>query len=104
MLFLLPFIPAFLKEFILAITSGPIDTVGYTIESPAQTDTRAMTVATALFFMVGFLTCLNDVIIPHLKSIFMLSYAEALLVQFCVLLVLFCVQLSGWEAGGLAGI
>ena len=47
-----------------------------------ETDTRAMTVATALFFMVGFLTCLNDVIIPHLKSIFELSYAEAMLVQF----------------------
>ena len=50
--------------------------------SPSQTDTRAMAVATALFFMVGFLTCLNDVIIPHLKSIFELSYAEAMLVQF----------------------
>jgi MFS transporter, FHS family, L-fucose permease len=41
-----------------------------------------MAVATGLFFMVGFLTCLNDVIIPHLKSIFELSYAEAMLVQF----------------------
>jgi FHS family L-fucose permease-like MFS transporter len=41
-----------------------------------------MAVATTLFFMVGFLTCLNDVIIPHLKSIFELSYAEAMLVQF----------------------
>jgi FHS family L-fucose permease-like MFS transporter len=50
--------------------------------APIETDTRAMTVATALFFMVGFLTCLNDVIIPHLKSIFELSYAEAMLVQF----------------------
>jgi hypothetical protein len=41
-----------------------------------------MTVATPLFFMVGFITCLNDVIIPHLKSIFELTYAEAMLVQF----------------------
>jgi FHS family L-fucose permease-like MFS transporter len=41
-----------------------------------------MTVATALFFMVGFITCLNDVIIPHLKSIFELTYADAMLVQF----------------------
>jgi FHS family L-fucose permease-like MFS transporter len=47
-----------------------------------KTDTRAMSVATALFFMVGFLTCLNDVVIPHLKSIFDLNYSEALLVQF----------------------
>ena len=41
-----------------------------------------MSVATALFFMVGFLTCLNDVIIPHLKSIFELNYTESMLVQF----------------------
>jgi FHS family L-fucose permease-like MFS transporter len=32
--------------------------------------------------MVGFLTCLNDIVIPHLKSIFQLNYAEAMLVQF----------------------
>jgi FHS family L-fucose permease-like MFS transporter len=46
------------------------------------TDYRAMTIATVLFFMWGFLTSLNDVIIPHLKSIFELNYAEAMLVQF----------------------
>ena len=38
--------------------------------APTETDRRAMAVAIALFFMVGFLTCLNDIIIPHLKSIF----------------------------------
>ncbi len=47
-----------------------------------KTDTRAMAVATGLFFMVGFLTCLNDIVIPHLKAIFELDYAEAMLVQF----------------------
>ena len=41
-----------------------------------------MTVAMILFFMVGFLTCLNDIIIPHLKSIFELNYMQAMLVQF----------------------
>src|ERR1700761_9553769 len=46
-----------------------------------RTDMRAMSVATSLFFMVGFLTCLNDVIIPHLKSIFTLGYGEAMSVQ-----------------------
>lgn len=55
---------------------------GYDDGLQIKTDTRAMTVATALFFMVGFLTCLNDIIIPHLKSIFELNYAEAMLVQF----------------------
>lgn len=47
-----------------------------------STDVRAMSIATALFFMWGFLTCLNDILIPHLKSIFELSYAQAMLVQF----------------------
>ena len=41
-----------------------------------------MSIATALFFMWGFLTCLNDILIPHLKSIFELSYAQAMMVQF----------------------
>jgi FHS family L-fucose permease-like MFS transporter len=42
-----------------------------------------MSIATMLFFMWGFLTCLNDILIPHLKGIFDLNYAEAMLVQFC---------------------
>jgi MFS transporter, FHS family, L-fucose permease len=37
---------------------------------------------TTLFFMWGFLTCLNDILIPHLKAIFDLGYAEVMLVQF----------------------
>jgi FHS family L-fucose permease-like MFS transporter len=32
--------------------------------------------------MWGFVTCLNDILIPHLKSIFSLNYAEVMLVQF----------------------
>jgi FHS family L-fucose permease-like MFS transporter len=35
-----------------------------------------------LFFMWGFLTCLNDILVPHLKSIFDLSYTRVMLVQF----------------------
>src|SRR5215471_4013424 len=48
-----------------------------------KTDVRAMSIATMLFFMWGFLTCLNDILIPHLKGIFDLNYAQAMLVQFC---------------------
>ena len=40
-------------------------------------------VLTTLFFMWGGMTSLNDVLIPHLKGIFSLSYFEAMLVQFC---------------------
>jgi FHS family L-fucose permease-like MFS transporter len=41
-----------------------------------------MAMVTTLFFMWGFLTCLNDILIPHLKSIFDLNYAQVMLVQF----------------------
>jgi FHS family L-fucose permease-like MFS transporter len=51
--------------------------------SNQRTDIRAMSIATMLFFMWGFLTCLNDILIPHLKAIFELNYAQAMLVQFC---------------------
>ncbi len=44
--------------------------------------TRPLGIVTALFFMWGLLTSLNDILVPQLKSIFDLSYARAMLVQF----------------------
>ena len=38
---------------------------------------------TSLFFMWGFITSLNDVLIPYLKEMFELSYTQAMLIQFC---------------------
>lgn len=54
------------------------------ISLPARgsTQTGAMAMVTTLFFMWGFVTSLNDILIPHLKSIFDLNYAEVMLVQF----------------------
>jgi FHS family L-fucose permease-like MFS transporter len=43
---------------------------------------RPLAVVTTLFFMWGFLTCLNDILVPHLKSIFDLNYAQVMMVQF----------------------
>ena len=51
--------------------------------APADTNySRPMAIVTTLFFMWGFLTCLNDILVPHLKSIFDLSYARVMLIQF----------------------
>src|ERR1700720_1064559 len=44
--------------------------------------TRPFAIVTTLFFMWGFLTSLNDILAPHLKAIFDLSYTRAMLVQF----------------------
>lgn len=47
-----------------------------------QNYTFALTVLTSLFFMWGFITCLNDILIPHLKAVFTLNYTQVMLIQF----------------------
>jgi MFS transporter, FHS family, L-fucose permease len=42
----------------------------------------ALATVTTLFFMWGFLTCLNDILVPHLKTIFDLNYTRVMLIQF----------------------
>lgn len=41
-----------------------------------------LAVVTMLFFMWGFLTCLNDILVPHLKAVFDLNYTQVMLIQF----------------------
>lgn len=43
----------------------------------------ALLALTVLFFSFGFITCLNDILIPYFKAIFKLSYAKAGLINFC---------------------
>jgi FHS family L-fucose permease-like MFS transporter len=45
--------------------------------------TSSLIILTTLFFMWGFLTCMNDILIPYLKEIFVLKYWQAMLIQFC---------------------
>lgn len=44
---------------------------------------KSLTSLTILFFMMGFITCLNDILVPYLKAIFSLTYSQAALIQFC---------------------
>src|SRR4029077_6175019 len=52
------------------------------VGSPASSNKVALSVVTTLFFMWGFVTVLNDVLVPHLKSIFDLNYTRVMLIQF----------------------
>lgn len=52
-------------------------------QPPATAPARALGVLSSLFFMLGFITGLNDILVPHLKAVFTLSYFQATLVQFC---------------------
>ncbi len=65
----------------MALGSASGQTVSASESGSAHTG-RALAIVTTLFFMWGFLTTLNDTLIPHLKQIFTLNYTEAMLVQF----------------------
>jgi FHS family L-fucose permease-like MFS transporter len=80
---------------------------------PAQGQhTGALVVITILFFMWGLLTSLNDVLIPHLKAVYTLTYVQAMLVQFCFFGAYFLVSMPagalikriGYQSGVVTGL
>ncbi|MRW87149.1 glucose/galactose MFS transporter [Pseudoduganella sp. FT26W] len=81
-------------------------------EHTASGNTVPLIIITLLFFMWGLLTSLNDVLIPHLKSIYTLNYVQAMLVQFCFFGAYFIVSLPagmlirriGYQRGAVSGL
>ena len=77
-----------------------------------NTHTGALFIVTILFFMWGLITSLNDVLIPHLKSIYTLTYMQAMLVQLCFFGAYVVVSLPagalirrlGYQNGAVAGL
>jgi len=53
------------------------------VKTPKSNYAVPLVTITLLFFMWGFITCMNDILIPYLKELFQLSYVGSLLVQFC---------------------
>lgn len=85
---------------------------GEITSNPQGNYTFALVSLSSLFFMWGFITCLNDILIPHLKGIFDLSYTKAMLVQFCFFGAYFIVSLPagmlvkklGYQTGIVIGL
>ncbi|WP_447756660.1 sugar MFS transporter [Sphingopyxis fribergensis] len=48
---------------------------------PAQSYTAALTLLASLFFMWGFITVINNTLLPHLRSVFDLSYTQTTLIE-----------------------
>src|SRR5690554_1180272 len=78
-----------------------------------QSDYRfALTALTSLFFMWGFITCMNDILIPYLRLLFDLNYAQAMLIQFCFFGAYFIVSIPaglligkiGYKSGIVTGL
>src|ERR1035441_2095916 len=61
--------------------SGPIEQQMPAQVSAGRTYRGPFTVMTVLFFMWGFMTVFNDILIPRFKEAFTLNYFQAMLVQ-----------------------
>mgnify|MGYP003631780585 FL=1 len=97
----------------MASSSVVLDKQHSTADLGAPNQNRfALISLTSLFFMWGFITCLNDILIPHLKAIFDLTYTQSMLVQFCFFGAYFIVSLPagqlvkkvGYQKGIVAGL
>ena len=78
-----------------------------TMSNPA-----AIAVVSLIFFTWGGLTSLNDVLIPHLKAVFQMNYAQSMLIQFTFFGAYFLMSLPagrlvaavGYKRGIVAGL
>jgi MFS transporter, FHS family, L-fucose permease len=96
--------------------------MAFTATSPTQTSvatesgnepsyTSALLSLMVLFFMMGFITCLNDILIPYLKAAFNLSFVEGNLINLCFFGAYFVMGIPagslvakvGYKGGMLAG-
>src|SRR3981189_2363257 len=69
-----------------------------TVVQPAKSNyTIPLILMVSLYFGIGFITSLNDILVQHFKDLFSLSNKGALLVQFCFFTAYFVMSLpSGW--------
>ena len=65
----------------MAIAAPNPNTTVVTAPGSGQSYGAPLATVTTLFFMWGFLTCLNDILVPHLKSIFDLNYKQSQFIQ-----------------------
>lgn len=94
------------------MASAPQGSASIPLSINNENQTIPLIIVTILFFMWGLLTSLNDVLIPHLKAIYTLSYTEAMLVQFCFFGAYFIVSVPagilikriGYQSGAVTGL
>jgi len=73
------------------------ETLATTTSKPSGSYILPMILMVSLFFSIGFITALNDILIPHFKDLFHLTNFEALLVQLCFFGAYFVMSLPcGW--------
>src|ERR1700761_9559008 len=82
------------------------------ISNPNRNYTIPLMLMVSLFFSIGFITALNDILVPHFKDLFHLTNVLALLVQFCFFGAYFVMSIPsgiivgkiGYKAGIIAAL
>jgi FHS family L-fucose permease-like MFS transporter len=70
------------------------------VQAARRNYTIPLMLMVSLYFGIGFITALNDILVPHFKDLFHLTNVTALLVQFCFFGAYFVMSLpSGWIVG-----
>lgn len=71
-----------------------------TVSNVSKNYTVPLMLMVSLYFGIGFITALNDILVPHFKDLFHLTNVTALLVQFCFFGAYFVMSVpSGWIVG-----
>src|ERR1700735_4709728 len=81
----------------IGVAGEPLTT---TVSNVSKNYTVPLMLMVSLYFGIGFITALNDILVPHFKDLFHLTNVTALLVQFCFFGAYFVMSLpSGWIVG-----
>src|ERR1700677_543424 len=81
----------------IGVAGEPLTT---TVSNVSRNYTVPRMLMVSLCFGIGFITALNDILVPHFKDLFHLTNVTALLVQFCFFGACFVMSVpSGWIVG-----
>jgi FHS family L-fucose permease-like MFS transporter len=84
----------------IGVTSDPTLAAG---EMTKRNYTVPLALMVSLYFGIGFITALNDILIPHFKDLFHLTNVKALMVQLCFFGAYFVMSLPSGSIVGKIG-
>jgi len=84
----------------IGVTSDPTFAAG---ETAKRNYTVPLALMVSLYFGIGFITALNDILVPHFKDLFHLTNVKALMVQLCFFGAYFVMSLPSGSIVGKIG-
>src|SRR6202522_3864728 len=73
------------------------------VEAGKKNYTVPLMLMVSLYFGIGFITAMNDILVPHFKDLFHLTNVKVLLVQFCFFAAYFVMSVPSGKIVGKIG-